>query len=183
MTKPKIKPAENSKSKGRTYSSLLGNYKKAIREGYYGEAELIVYAYMEDRLKSFIYYCDGLENMKLNNNVSDKVKSIFPNFDNVKDISLKCKLIKKLLNLSEKDQYKTEYSIEISKIVRANIDVKGFKKEITNIFAWCDYRNEHVHAMFNKDLEDLRNNYKAHVEEGYRIARYIDKQVELIKNA
>ena len=182
MAEPKIKRAESGKSKGKTFTNLLGTYRKAMREGFYGEAELILYAFMEDRLKSFIDYSEGMEAPKLNNITSEKVRSLFPSIENVKDISSKCKLIRKMLNLADKDPYDTEYSRELSNLYSKYIDVKEFKAVLKGIDKWCGYRNEHVHAMFNKDLEDLRANYKAHVEDGYELARYIDNQVKRIKS-
>ena len=182
MIEPKIKQAESGKSKGKTFTNLLGTYRKAMREGFYGEAELILYAFMEDRLKSFIDYSEGMEAPKLSNNTSEKVRSLFPSIENVKDISSKCKLIRKMLNLVDKDPYDTEYSRELAKLYSKYIDVKEFKTVLKSIDKWCGYRNEHVHAMFNKDLNDLRANYKAHVEEGYTLARYVDDQVKVIKS-
>lgn len=57
---PKIKPVENNQSKGKTYANLMANYKNAMEQEFYGEAELIVYAFIEDRLKAFLYYSDAL---------------------------------------------------------------------------------------------------------------------------
>lgn len=52
MKEPLIKRAVTNQSKGKTYTKLLGKYKAAMENGYYGEAELTVYAYMEDRLRA-----------------------------------------------------------------------------------------------------------------------------------
>ena len=51
MDKPKIERVKNGKNKGKTYSELISKYNDAIKNGFYGEAELIVYAYLEDRLR------------------------------------------------------------------------------------------------------------------------------------
>ena len=91
-------------------------------------------------------------------------------------------MIRKMLNLADKDPYDTEYSRELSNLYSKYIDVKEFKAVLKGIDKWCGYRNEHVHAMFNKDLDDLRANYKSHVEDGYELARYIDNQVKRIKS-
>lgn len=55
---------------------------------------------------------------------------------------------------------------------------KSKLKEIEN---WRQYRNQIVHAMFSKDIEVLRSNYKEHVEQGYQFVRYVDRQVQALK--
>lgn len=32
-----------------------------------------------------------------------------------------------------------------------------------------------------KDIADLRSNYKEHVEHGYQLGRYVDRQVQALK--
>ena len=54
MKKPIIKSVDNNKSKGKTYTELINMYNKAMSNGFYGEAEIIVYAFIEDRLKSLL---------------------------------------------------------------------------------------------------------------------------------
>ena len=45
-------------------------YNDAMNNGFYGEAELIVYAFLEDRLRAFLYYCDTI-NTKNSNNINE----------------------------------------------------------------------------------------------------------------
>ena len=54
---------------------------------------------------------------------------------------------------------------------------------MNKIEKWSSYRNEIVHAMFNKDLEALRAGYKEHVEEGYHLGGYVDSQIQAQKRA
>ena len=56
MNERQIKQVEDNKEKQQTYSKQLGRYKLAIRNEFYFEAMLIVYAMLEDRLLSFLYY-------------------------------------------------------------------------------------------------------------------------------
>ena len=39
-----------------------------------------------------------------------------------------------------------------------------------------------ISGFIVKHLVDLRANYKAHVEEGHTLARYVDDQVKVIKS-
>ena len=93
MSKPKIKPVEDNKSKSKTYAALMSNYKKAIEEEYYGEAELIVYAYMEDQLKAFLYYSHALD-ARNGQTINDKMASIHGQRVSVDNISAKIDIIK-----------------------------------------------------------------------------------------
>lgn len=54
MKEPLIKRVDDNTSKGKTYSALLRKYKEAMENGFYGEAELVVYAFLEDRLRPFL---------------------------------------------------------------------------------------------------------------------------------
>ena len=54
-------------------------------------------------------------------------------------------------------------------------------EELKEIENWRQYRNQIVHAMFSKDIEVLRSNYKEHVEQGYQLGRYVDRQVQALK--
>ena len=57
------------------------------------------------------------------------------------------------------------------------------KLSIKKISQWTRYRDEHIHGMFNKDLDELRAGYRSHVEQGYKLAREFDKYVGRIKDA
>ena len=64
---------------------------------------------------------------------------------------------------------------ELDRTARKAMEALGVTvKEIEN---WRQYRNQIVHAMFSKDIEVLRSNYKEHVEQGYQFGRYVDRQV------
>lgn len=55
MANRNIKSVESNQEKRNTYSKLMGKYKSVIENGFYGEAELIVYAYMKDGLRCVLY--------------------------------------------------------------------------------------------------------------------------------
>lgn len=183
MKKPLIKRVENNKSKGKTFSTLLRKYNEAIETGYYGEAELIVYAFLEDRLRSFIYYSDRIDNFN-SNKINENAEEIYGKDLDIKDISCKIGLIRKVLSLCTlKTGEMNHFEISLKKRYKASIKVAEMKNALNQIEKWCKYRNEIIHAMFNKDLEDLRRGYEQHVKDGMKLARYIDSQVQLLKNA
>ena len=62
MNEKLIKAVTNNVSKQFTYKKLLGRYKLAIKSEFYFEAMIIVYAMLEDRLRSMLYYTGVLAN-------------------------------------------------------------------------------------------------------------------------
>ena len=100
MKKPLIKRVDDNKSKGKTYSALIRKYNEAIESGFYGEAELVVYAFLEDRLRSFIYYSDLLDNIN-SNKLNEKAAIINGGVldMDIKNISRKIQIIQRIFNI------------------------------------------------------------------------------------
>ena len=183
MSNPAVKCAETNKSKGATYSALIGKYNIAMKEGYYGEAELIVYAFLEDRLRSFIYYSDLIDTFR-SNNLNENGVAAFGCEANIKNISSKISAIRsafKIMNKPVSEQ--TDFEKHLCRAYHYSIDRREFKSKLNKIEKWCNYRNEIVHAMFNKDIDALREGFSEHVENGFSLARYVDEQVKHLKNA
>lgn len=178
--KPIIKLVEDNKAKNKTYSVLLGNYKIAMEQGYYGEAELIVYAYMEDQLKAFIYYSDGLD-ARNSRAVNANVEGLLKGKKQIDNISDKISVVFLLFKAAESAD--SEYAAFLKQIYRVTVDVGKVKRTLNKIKKWCNYRNEIVHSMFHKDIDELRNGYKSHVEEGFLMARFLDDQVKRLRKA
>ena len=176
----KIKRVQNNKSKGKTYTALITKYNQAMENGYYGEAELIVYAFLEDRLRSLIYYYGALDTRN-SRYVNDKMAAIYGSTVLINNISTKMDVIKCLLNACQTNDDNDAYISEVKKIIRYTSTPAEVKKTLGKIKKWCDYRNEVTHAMFNKDIEDLRSRYEEHVKDGYLLARQIDKYVAELK--
>lgn len=177
----KIKPVESNKSKQKTYAKIMGKYKRAVENGFYGEAELIVYAYMEDRLRSFIYYSDGLDRWN-SKTINENLKNVCGDVGSINDIGTKINIIKKLIRESKSSgTSKDEYIKNLGKVYKYAFNATEFKALLNKIDKWREYRNEVVHALLNKDLEDLHSTYKGHVEEGYGLARELDNIVNRLK--
>ena len=183
MNKPKIKRVDNGKNKSKTYAELISKYNNAIENGFYGEAELIVYAYLEDRLRAFIYYSDLISSFNCNA-INENAVELYGEPLDIKNITGKIKLIRKALNVHQLDtQDMSPLEKDLNKCYSTVLKVGEMKKYLDKIDKWCGYRNEIVHALFNKDLNDLRQHYKEHVEKGFDLARYIDNQVVALKRA
>lgn len=183
MKQPLIKRVTNNKNKGKTYSSLIHKYNEALEKGYYGEAELIVYAFIEDRLRSFIYYSDLIDNIN-SNWINENAESVNGGELNIKNISSKIHLIRKALKTyTSKVDELSPFEQSLKKRYTTVLKVRELNTTFNQIEKWCKYRNEIVHALFNKDLDDLRQGYEQHVIQGMALARQIDAQVQNLKKA
>lgn len=184
MKKPIIAPVEDNFNKGKTYSRLIEQYNSAMEEGFYGEAELIVYAFLEDRLRSFLYYSEGLDHWN-SPYINENMQKVYGGELKIYDIGCKLTVIEKALKiaLSAESDHEDEYLLFLRTVYNASLDIKKFQNTIKQIRKWCDYRNEVVHAMFNKDLDVLRKGFKEHVETGFQYARVVDAQVRKLKNS
>ena len=183
MGKPRIKPVEDNYKKGNTYARLIEQYNLALEGGFYGEAELIVYAFLEDRLRSFLYYSNGLDHWN-SAYINENMQKVYGGELRIFDIGCKLTVIEAALKIAESGEANVDdYYMFLRTVYHASIDVNEFKKNIKQIRKWCDYRNEVVHAMFNKDLDVLRKGFKEHVETGFQYARIVDAQVRKLKNS
>lgn len=169
MGKPQIKPVRNNKAKGKTYTALINKYNEAMNNGYFGEAELIVYAFIEDRLRSFLYYFGAL---KPNNKqyISEEMSAIYGNKINVNNMSTKINMINTLFKACGNKANQNDFINDARKIIKYALKPGEVKKTLRKIEKWSSYRNEIVHAMFNKDIDELRIGYEEHVKEGYILA-------------
>ena len=71
-----IKPVKNNVEKQAAYRVQLGRYRKALNNEFYFEALLIVYAMLEDRMRSFLYYIGAVRQFNSEKLNVDKTKSI-----------------------------------------------------------------------------------------------------------
>ena len=180
MSKPLIKPVTDNKDKENTYSIYIDMYNSSMENGYYGEAELIVYAFIEDRLLSFLSHLNVTE--------SDRVslkKDAYEFYKGKKlklyDLSTKLDVLNNLLSVCKNNRLDNAYINYIKDCIGSSIEYDELENLIKDLRQWSKYRNEIVHGLFNKNIEALRSNYRNHVEKGYKIGRRIDKYVKRIK--
>ncbi len=181
MKEPIIKQVKCNKDKGKTYAELMDLYNDAISNGYLGEAELIVYAFIEDRLKALLSYLELTDVDRLT--LNEKARSVYKGKKtDLRDLSTKLDLVSDLITACRKENEDNEYIVYIRKVFSYSVDIGNLNEIIRRIRTWGRYRNEIVHGIFNKDLAALRAGYKEHVEEGYKLARLVDKYVRRIKS-
>ncbi len=194
MCERKIKPVLNNYDKQRTYAIQIKRYKNAYSKGYFLEALFISYSMIEDRLLSCLYHSGFIANRnqikvykKTKNHlleminldskekektrisfkyISDKVNSfrgIIKWATCKENNSNECPFLKTL-----KKQYLRLNSYEVLKI-------------LDELDEWCESRNEMVHALLNKNVDDLYSKIEEVAQNGMKIARLLDNQVKIIK--
>ena len=194
MSERRITPVADNTDKQATYQELMRRYKKAMKDGFYFEAMLIDYAMLEDRLRSMLYHAAFFANRDAKG-CWKKTKPYFTRFvqqykrDSEKDtlgitnISEKIKIVRSMLRwvvegdaVNQSDRYlkKLNYQCE-------SLDIGALFETLDDIQDWCDYRNEIVHALLNKNITGVYAELEAQAENGMKYARVIDSQVRILK--
>lgn len=198
--KVKISPVSDNKDKAKTYSSLMNKYNLAIENEFYFEALLISYAFLEDRLKSYLYYMGLLKSRASfkfdNEDIQNDINMIVLAYPGKKkekreidkidfsQISGKIKVIRSLclwFNDGCKGLEDSRYLSEIAECLDTQVETDRLLKTLDEINEWCDYRNEVIHAVLNKNLESLYDELSDRVDQGMTCGRMIDKQISAMK--
>ena len=191
MSEKMIKSVSDNVSKQRTYKKLLGRYKLAIKNEFYFEAMLIVYAMLEDRLRSMLYYMGVLVNRekllfhkKTKNQVQDIVsmyQSDSKTTRSMKNITGKMEIIEAMLKWSTECENVEDKYLLLLKPTLESIDVGAVLETLEVLEGWLKYRNEVIHASMNKDIDSLFGDLPEKVEEGMQYARLIDAQTTILR--
>lgn len=191
----RIASVDNNYDKQMTYREQLGKYKVAMEHEFYFEALLIVYAMMEDRLRSFLYHIGGLRKPDSRGLDVKKTKGILRRLyfgsdeaaENKKltfdTITCKEQMVRATLNWvlenepATSDTYLTVLKDEYEK----RLNIEKFSKTLDDIDRWKTYRNEVIHGLFNKNVACLNEKIRDEVDAGMQYARFIDSQVKALK--
>lgn len=191
----RIASVYNNLDKQTTYREQLGKYKVALEHEFYFEAMLIVYAMMEDRMRSFLYHIGAFRQpdarqLNVSKTKGDLRRLYFGSdeaaenkkltFDN---ISCKEKMIRATLNwaISSDSPVSGTYLDVLRSEYQKCLDMDGFLNTLDHIDQWLKYRNEVIHGLFNKNAACLNESIREEVEAGMRYARFIDSQVKALK--
>ena len=190
----KIKPVIDNQDKQRTYREHKGRYKRAMENEFYFEALLIDYALLEDRLRSMIYHMGFLKDRvayKIKNTKSSYLQEIISTYKDkhensqlgITNISGKIKIIRCILKwvAYTEEGYPQDKHMTVLKSQCEGLDIDGLLCAFEDLKEWCEYRNEIIHALMNKNLESLSDELKIRAEEGMRLANFFDNQVKLLK--
>ncbi len=165
-----------------SYKEHMTRLNKARAGGFYLEAIFILYAMMEDRLSAFLYYAG------VTNKTREKVtstKKVRPHLNqtfstqgaNLRMISKKMGLIKTMIAWS--DGYTpVDKSRDYLDVLCRQVQSTAHRDEIIGtlegIEAWCKRRNQLVHALLSKKVENQEELLIELVETGLQHNRKLD---------
>lgn len=190
-----IVPVDGNTGKQDTYRMQLGRYKKALEQGFYFEAMIIVYAMMEDRMRSFLYYIGAFrkpEDRKMNvTKTKGILRRLFYGSEeaaagkklDVNQISSKEYLIRATLRyvIDCEGTPEEAYLAVLKREYEGCLDLDGFLTTLDQIDEWRQYRNEIIHGLLNKNMTSLYADIREQVEAGMGYARFLDSQVKALK--
>lgn len=188
MANRMIKAAENNMSKHLTYQELNKRKMDAYSNGNYMESIQYAYAMIEDRLLSILHHIyiinRNIYPYKFEESVAvELTKMLYPNKENkvanprFENINTKITIIQKIYN------YKGENLIikKIQNHLEATLDMNKFKKDISKLKKWKNFRNEFTHAIYNKDINDVIMKEKEQASIGIELSESLDNYTELLK--
>lgn len=190
--KPNYPPVSSNQEKYDTYHAQMDRLKLARDQGFFLEAIFILYAMLEDRLSSFLYHA-GVTNNTLGKIATNKL--VKPHLDvifalpenkkyQLRHISVKIHLLKAVLDWSM-SYTAAESSTTYPDVLYRQLSRTAGKNEMISVLEkmndWCARRNELVHALLNKKLENQEDLLRSLVDEGYALCRKLDNFVRSFK--
>ena len=190
---PKIATITTNMEKKTAYQLQMERFKRAKAGGFYLEAIFILYALIEDRLSAFLFHA-GITNAtrekitrngKIRPHLDSALTVLNTKQPNIRNVSAKIKLIKELMAWS------TDYSVNeptlnyldaLYKQINRTAGRDQMIETLTRIEGWCTYRNELVHALLNKKVEDQEKILQDLVYEGEACNRSLQNFVKSFKN-
>ena len=191
-TAPKIATITTNMEKKTAYQIQMERFKRAKAGGFHLEAIFIIYALIEDRLSAFLFHAG------VTNSTREKIArngKVRPYLDrtltvlntrqpNIRNVSAKIKLIKELM------EWSTDYSVNepmlnyldaLYKQINRTAGRDQMIDTLTRIEGWCASRNELVHALLNKKVENQEELLQALVAEGEVCNRSLQNFVKSFK--
>ena len=190
---PKIAPITLNMEKKTAYQIQMERFKRAKAGGFHLEAIFILYALIEDRLSAFLFHA-GITNatrekITRNGKVRPQLDSALAVLNtrqaSIRNVSAKIKLVKELM------EWSTDYSVNeptlnyldaLYKQINRTAGRDQMIETLTRIEGWCTYRNELVHALLNKKVEDQEKILQDLVYEGEACNRSLQNFVKSFKN-
>lgn len=189
----RIKTVSDNQEKSNAFKENMKRFNKAKASEFYFECLWILYAMLEDRTSAFHYYLGftSSENRNLvieNKRFRREIRQIFSISENnakYKFDSFTGKLlrIEELIIWSQKSNDNvSSYQVAVKETILKLV----LNEELIEILCylnceWRNKRNQLVHALFNKNTENVNQELKVMVEKGYRAVRILDNTVSKLK--
>lgn len=190
---PKIAPITLNMEKKTAYQIQMERFKRAKAGGFHLEAIFILYALIEDRLSAFLFHA-GITNatrekITRNGKVRPQLDSALAVLNtrqaSIRNVSAKIKLVKELMEWSRDylvNEPTLNYLDALYKQINRTAGRDQMIETLTRIEGWCTYRNELVHALLNKKVEDQEKILQDLVYEGEACNRSLQNFVKSFKN-
>ena len=190
---PKIAPITSNMEKKTAYEIQMVRFKRAKAGGFHLEAIFILYALIEDRLSAFLFHA-GITNatrekITRNGKVRPQLDSALAVLNtrqaSIRNVSAKIKLVKELMEWSTDylvNEPTLNYLDALYKQINRTAGRDQMIETLTRIEGWCTYRNELVHALLNKKVEDQEKILQDLVYEGEACNRSLQNFVKSFKN-
>jgi len=175
------------------YQIQMERFKRAKAGGFHLEAIFILYALIEDRLSAFLFHA-GITNatrekITRNGKVRPQLDSALAVLNtrqaSIRNVSAKIKLVKELMEWSTDylvNEPTLNYLDALYKQINRTAGRDQMIETLTRIEGWCTYRNELVHALLNKKVEDQEKILQDLVYEGEACNRSLQNFVKSFKN-
>ena len=189
---PKIPTITSNIEKQTAYQKHMERFNRAKAGGFHLEAIFILYALIEDRLSAFLFHAgifnasrDKItKNGKVRPHLNSTLTVLNVKQPNIRNVSAKIKLIKELLAWSA--EYPTNepalnYLDAFCKQINRTKGKDEMAGTLTRIEEWCVCRNELVHALLNKKVDNQEEVLQALVLEGEDCNRQLQNFVKSFK--
>ena len=190
MSKRQFSSVKDIKEKQKTYTEVMTQYKRAVAGGFFGEAMMIDYAVMEDRLRSLLFHMGALisrDSFRVDNiqfiELFDLYKKTGKNgavYSEMNSISQKLNIMKKVMKYTI-EHLENRYCLELWDTLGGEIETLRMQDELKKIENWKDPRNEIVHALLNKNTDEINARYEIICREGKKLGEYLNSQVKKAK--
>ncbi len=189
---PKIAPVTSNMEKKTAYQIQMERFKRARAGGFHLEAIFILYALMEDRLSAFLFHAGVTNATRQKITRNGKVRPLLNSTltvlnakqPSICNVSAKIKLIKELL------EWSTDYTVNepmlnyldyLCKQINRTTGRDQIIDTLIRIEGWCASRNELVHALLNKKVDNQEEMLQALVAEGEACNRQLQNFVKSFK--
>lgn len=187
-----IKPVQDNYDKRYTYTVLIDQYKKAYEGEFYFESLFLVYAMMEDRLRSILYHSKVTKKKDSEKPNNPETKELMENiffqetthnkdtheFD-FKSIAEKREMVEAIIKWSQKVDTQNQIEEDLKMQFQ---DTEKYLEVLEAMKEWCSYRNKLIHAIFDKNIDSINLEIKDKVVQGFTIAKEISNLANKIKN-
>jgi len=188
--KSAIKTVRGNAEKYDSYKILMARYKKASQQDFYFEMLWILYAMFEDLTSAFLYHSgfvtEDRRKVVAAKNIQQSIRGVLKlsdkaNFD-FGTLFGKTTTIRKTVKWAQNNPASDEYQKELKALLnRKAINSPEFLHCLDGIDFWRDKRNGLTHALFSVHSYETAKELKPLTEQGYQLARTLDKAVSALR--